>query len=196
MMVPVEYLGAGRITSQPGGRPSRPGSRPSRPAATVLADALAEFRGTATEFLEDLVREEIYADKLVQVETTAASPNRLSLEDGHPLTRRVTFLRGRRTSHTYLYAETLLVTSRLPWMTTRRLATSSDPIGRVIVEQGLTVARANLAPIPRPLERPLPKDVLAFIYTREYQIEIGGLPVMEISEWFLPSLEDFLVRQI
>lgn len=188
MMVPVEHLGAGRITSQPD-------TGPSRPAATVLADALTEFRGTVTEFLEDLVKEQIYADKIMQVETAAASPNRLSLEGGHPLARRVAVLRGRRTSRAYLYAETLLVTSRLPLMTMRRLETSCDPIGRVIVEEGLTVARTSLAPIPRPLEHRLPKDALAFIYSREYRIDVGGLPVMEISEWFLPGLEDFLVHQ-
>ncbi len=52
----------------------------------------------------------------------------------------------------YLYADTLIVTGRLPPGTWRRLTTSSDPIGRVIAEDGLPMARVGITPERRSLQ--------------------------------------------
>jgi chorismate-pyruvate lyase len=180
---PVEHVGTGRITS-----PRNSG--PTRSATLVLAEALTGLQGTVTEYLEDLVKERVYADKLQQVQTTASGANRLSVELGHPLTRRIVLLRGQQSSLAYLYAETLLVSSRIPWTTRNRLEISTDPIGRVLSEQGSALTR-----VPLPSEREYPKAIDHFILAREYRVDLGGLPVMEISEWFLPALEDFIFRQ-
>ena len=179
----VEHDGTGRITS-----PRRSG--PIRPATLLLARALTGLQGTVTEYLEDLVKERVYADKLEQVLTTASSENRLSVGFGHPLTRRIVLLRGQESFLAYVYAETLLVSSRIPWQTRNRLEASTDPIGRVLAEEGFAVTRVHLA-----TERQLPKAIDQFILAREYRVDLAGLPVMEISEWFLPTLVDFILRQ-
>ena len=179
----VEHVGTGRISS--------PGTWAStRPAKLFLIEALAELHGTVTAFLEDLVKERVYADKLEQVQTTASSANRLSVGIGHPLTRRTVLLRGQESSTAYLYAETLLVSSRIPWTTRNRLEISTDPIGRVLAEQGFMLTR-----VPLPTERRFPKAIDHYILARDYRVDLSGSPVMEISEWFLPALENFIVAQ-
>jgi chorismate-pyruvate lyase len=174
----------------------RSGSRrvrePSRPAVDVLVGALADPQKTVTEVLEDLVREPVTAHKLDQVETTAADGNRLAVEPGHALTRRITLLRGERSSRSYLFADTLVVTSRLPTETWRRLAEGNDPIGRVIVEDGLPMTRVDVTPEGRPLASRSLGVTGEFIYARRYRLDIGYEPVMDIAEWFLPHLADFL----
>jgi chorismate-pyruvate lyase len=187
MMVTVERFGTGGATSK-----LRSGL--SRAPADVLIEVLAELRGTVTEFLEHLVQEPIFADKLDEFETTATNGNRLCVEPGHPLLRRLTVLRGRRSSRGYLCADTLLVMDRLPRETRRRLRESHDPIGRVIVDHGLSVERVNLTPIPLSPQDRQSNIADEFIYARQYQIEFGGRPVIDVSEWFLSHLADLLVR--
>lgn len=166
--------------------------RPSDSAVAVLVAALAEPTKTVTEVLEDFVKEPVTADKLEQVGTTATDGNPLSVEAGYPLTRRVALLRGERSSRPYLFADTLIVTSRLPHDTWQRLAESNDPIGRVIVEDGLSMARADITPEGGPLgPRPL-GFTGEFLYARRYRLDIRCEPVMEIAEWFLPDLTHFL----
>jgi chorismate-pyruvate lyase len=165
---------------------------PSDRAAAALVEALADPTKTVTEVLEDLVKEPVTADKLDQVDTTATDGNRLSVEAGYPLTRRVTLLRGERSSHPYLFADTLIVTSRLPHETWRRLADGNEPIGRVIVEEGLSMERADITPEGRPLgPRPL-EFTGEVLYARRYRLDIRCEPVMEIAEWFLTGLAEFL----
>jgi chorismate-pyruvate lyase len=165
---------------------------PSRPVLHALLGALADPQKTVTEVLEDLVKEPVTAHKLDQVETTAADGNRLAVEPGHALTRRVTLLRGQRSSRSYLFADSLIVTSRLPPETWRRLAEGSDPIGRVIVEDGLPMTRVDVTPEGRPLVSRSPGVTGEFIYARRYRLDVGHEPVMDIAEWFLPNLTDFL----
>ncbi|MGB7049983.1 MAG: hypothetical protein WBG41_00285 [Acidimicrobiales bacterium] len=166
--------------------------RPSLPAAEVLVAALANSQKSVTEVLEDLVTEPVTAHKLDQVETTATDGNCLAVEPGHPLTRRVALLRGERSSRSYLFADTLIVTSRLPPETWRRLAEGNDPIGRVIVEDGLPMTRVDVTPEGRPLVSRSLGGTEEFIYARRYRLDIRYEPVMDIAEWFLPNLTDFL----
>jgi chorismate-pyruvate lyase len=165
---------------------------PSFPAVDVLVGALADPQKTVTEVLEDLVQEPVTAQKLDQVETAAADGNRLAVEPGHALTRRVTLLRGERSSRSYLFADTLIVTSRLPPETWRRLAEGNDPIGRVIVEDGLPMTRMDVTPESRPLVTRSLRATGEFIYARRYRLDIRYEPVMDIAEWFLANLTDFL----
>jgi chorismate-pyruvate lyase len=178
-----------RATGKTGSPPAR---ARCRSPVDVLTAALSEPGATVTEVLEDLVREPVVAHKLDQGETTAAEGNRLAVEPGHPLARRVTVLRGARSSRPYLYADTLIVTGRLPVGTWRRLARSNDPIGRVIVEDGLPLTRVGITPEPRSFGPPATGWIGQPIYARRYRLDIGSEPVMEIAEWFLPDLTDFL----
>jgi chorismate-pyruvate lyase len=165
---------------------------PSRSPVDVLTAALAGSQSTVTEVLEELVREPVLAHKLDQGETTAAEGNRLAVEPGHPLARRVTLIRGERSWRAYLYADTLIATDRLPSGTWRRLTTSNDPIGRVIAEDGLPMTRVGVTPERQPLRLRPPGWTGEPIYARRYRLDIASQPVMEIAEWFLPDLNDFL----
>lgn len=165
---------------------------PYRPPIDVLTIALSDPQATVTEVLEGLVREPVLAHKLDQGKTTAAEGNCLGVEPGHPLARRVTVLRGERSSRAYLYADTLIVTGRLPSATWRRLTKSNDPIGRVIVEDGLPMTRVGVTPEQRSLQLRPTGWTGEPIYARRYRLDIGPQPVMEIAEWFLPDLTDFL----
>jgi chorismate-pyruvate lyase len=179
----------GTIGSRSEGSPSSP-----RPPVDVLIDALADPGATVTEVLQRLVGEPVVAHKLDQIQTTARAHNRLDVAPGHPLARRVTVLRGERSCRPYLYAETLIVTGRLPPETWRRLVDGNDPIGRVIVEDRLAMTRVGITS-ERPSFEERPLGVTGDpIYARRYRLDIGTDPVMEIAEWFLPDLTDFLSR--
>jgi chorismate-pyruvate lyase len=186
MMVSMDRVGAGP-------RRGRAGRGLGRPSADLLIEALAGMQGTVTEFLESVAKEPVFAEKLDQVETTATRRTCLAVEVGHPLIRRVTILRGQRSLRRYLYADTVIVTDRLPVETWERLQQSSDPIGRVLLEHDLTTQRVDL-PRRRSDDTGRRSGITdGFIYGRRYRLDIGPEPVMEISEWFLPDLEDCLV---
>jgi chorismate-pyruvate lyase len=187
MMVPMKPLHIERMRSEPC-------DRPSRSATGVLSEALAGLQVTVTEFIEDLVNEPLFADKVEQFEMAATSLNRLFVEPGLPLMRRATLLRGKLSSREYVYAETSLVPSRLPSKARERLKQSSDPIGRIIVDCGVRVRRVNLALIDPAPGCPSTKLAREFIYARRYRIDVEDQPAMDISEWFLPDLAEFLVR--
>lgn len=183
----MEGLGTERST--PWAPPTR---RPPQPPVDVLVRWLADPTTTVTEVLEELVREPVVAHKLDQAETTATTGNCLAVEPGHPLARRVAVLRGERSSRPYLYADSLIVTSRLPPKTWRRLAEGDDPIGRVIVEDALPMTRADVTLGRRPFEPRPPGLAGEPIYARRYRLDIRREPVMDIAEWFLPDLTGFL----
>ena len=112
----------------------------------------------------------------------------------HPLLRRSTVLQGRRSALPYMHAESLLVPSRLPAAFCLQLETTSDPIGRILAKEGIGFTRS---PLPRPDRRhgsvfgdaPVPDEHLL---ARTYRIDVDGVPIMVIGEWFLPTLESFL----
>jgi chorismate-pyruvate lyase len=157
-------------------------------AGTRLSVALAGFAGTVTELLEQLVGEPIDADRRVQTTVAADADNPLAVEAGAPVVRRAAVLYGRTTGRAYVYAESIIAADRLPAEVERRLATSSDPIGRLLVERGLTVARTSLGPVG-PVELVadpgLAEAVGSVVHARRYRIDVAGEPLMAISEWFL-----------
>jgi chorismate-pyruvate lyase len=94
----------------------------------------------------------------------------------------------------YVYAETLLVPGRLPEAFFNRLETSIDPIGRILTDEGITFTRV---PLPRPDRRDelvhagAPPSIDDCPLARAYRVDVDGLPVMMINEWFLPTLRSF-----
>jgi chorismate-pyruvate lyase len=109
-----------------------------------LEAALSRASGTVTAFLEQLVGEPIDARERRHKTTRAETSNSLRVAEGHPLIFRTATLEGRTSGRLYLYAETVLVPSRLPANFRLRLESSSDPIGRILGEEGITVTRQPL----------------------------------------------------
>ena len=160
-----------------------------------LEKALGGPGGTVTARLEQLVGEPIDAQVGSQETVVAPPSNGLDVEAGHPLLARSATLRGRRSGRSYLYAETVLVPSRLSDGFLHRLGSSHDPIGRILEEEGIAVTRAPLSGAGRSTvsawDRSGP-DIGECLLARTYRVDAAGAPVMVISEWFLASLERFL----
>jgi chorismate-pyruvate lyase len=162
---------------------------------SALESALSRASGTVTAFLEHLVGEPIDAGERCQRITKAEFPNSLQVEEGHPLIFRTVALQGRMSGRSYLYAETALVPSRLSASCRRRLESSSDPIGRILEEEGIAITRNPLGkPETRsaPLSQELGITVGEFLLARTYRVDAEGTPLMVITEWFLTSLRGFL----
>jgi chorismate-pyruvate lyase len=155
--------------------------------SALLASIVSETEGTVTEFIEHLVDERIVADVVTQVESLAAQDSVLQVQTGHRLFRRVAVLRGCRSHQSFVLAETMYVPDRLPRIVQRELLETDDPIGRVLLGNQLAFARAELPPIPEPSG--LPNGAL---WARRYRLDLAGVPVMDITEWFLNTLAPLL----
>jgi chorismate-pyruvate lyase len=152
-----------------------------------LARIVCEIKGTVTEFVEHLVGERIVADVVTQVESLAAENSVLAVQPGHRTFRRVAVLRGRRSHRSFVLAETTYVPARLPRNAQRELLETDEPIGRVLLANQLAFARVDLPSIPEPTRSP---D--GTLWARRYRLDLAGLPVMDITEWFLDTLAPFL----
>jgi len=156
-----------------------------------LEVALGRTSGTVTAFLEQLVGEAIDVYEPRHEMTHSDDTDCLGVGPGRQLLKRTVLLRGRRSAKAYLYAESLLVPDRLPTAFFKRLETGVDPIGRILTEEGMAFTRV---PLPRPDRRdasvhgdiPLASDDCPLV--RSYRVDVAGVPVMAISEWFLSTL--------
>ena len=160
-----------------------------------LETALSRASGTVTAFLERLVGEPIDAHQRRHEMTRADTSSALQVAEGHPLLLRTAVLQGRTSGRPYVYAETVLVPSRLPGGFRRRLEASGDPIGRILSEEGITVTSEPLAGSGRgsvPVSSQTGSAIADYLLARTYRVDSEGEPVMVITEWFLPSLERFL----
>ncbi len=159
-----------------------------------LQAALDRTGGTVTSFLEQLVGERIEAHARRHATTGARSADELLLDDGRPLLHRAATLRGRTSHCSYVYAESVINTSRLPPGFSDRLESGSDPIGRILDEMGIAVTRENLVEPDGPPISPPRSPMLAddYLLTRSYRIDFERIPVMIITEWFLVTLMPFL----
>ena len=189
-MVPRESPGWLENTGSTGSARDSMGAVASR---LCLELALADTGVTVTAFLERIAGEAIDAHDRRHVMTQAAKSNPLGAEEGCPLLQRSAVLQGRMSAQPYLYAESLLVPSRLPASFCPRLETSRDPIGRLLSNEGIGFTRSPLSRPHRPGAStdasPVPDD---YLLARRYRLDIDGLPVMVVAEWFLPALEPFL----
>jgi chorismate-pyruvate lyase len=160
-----------------------------------LESGLGQSGRTVTVFLEQLVGEPIDAHERHHVMTQAGARDPLGVAEGHPVLQRSAVLRGRRSAKPYLRAHTLLVPSRLPPGFCRQLETSTDPIGRILVESGVCFTRAPLPPAfgpANPFTHAIsPEDHLM---ARMYRVDVDGVAVMAIAEWFLAALKPFLLE--
>ncbi len=159
-----------------------------------LRAALESTSGTVTNFLEQLVDERIDAEAHHHDVIVAPSSNDLGVAQGEPLLQRAATLRGRVSRSSYVYAESVIVTSRLSTSFCRRLESSIDPIGRILDEMGIAVTRENLVePHGFVVSRPDGATRIAdHLLTRTYRISSEQTPLMVITEWFLKTLIPFL----
>jgi chorismate-pyruvate lyase len=159
-----------------------------------LALALGRTTGTVTAFLEQLVGEPIDAHERHHEMTHSDTADCLRVGPGNQLLKRTVVLRGRRSATPYVYAETLLAPGRLPAAFFSRLKTSVDPIGRILSEEGITFTRVPL-PGPDPRDEFVDAGALPVpdgcSLARSYRVDVDGLPVMMINEWFLSTLRSF-----
>ena len=159
-----------------------------------LKAALNGTNGTVTSFLEELVGERIAAERCHHEMIDAPALNDLGVEEGEPLLRRAATLRGSVSGCPYVYAESMIVVSRLPAWFFHRLETSSDPIGRLLDEAGIAATREELAErlgIAMDQPRNFDEIVHGHLLERTYRIDSKHTPLMIISEWFLGTLAAF-----
>ena len=159
-----------------------------------LRAALNGTSGTVTGFLKGLVGERIAAERYHHERIDAAALNDLGVEEGEPLLRRAATLKGSVSGHPYVYAESMIVVSRLPASFFHRLETSGDPIGRLLDEAGIVATREDLVEgLVIGMDRPWNIDeiVHGYLLTRTYRIDSKQAPLMIISEWFLETLASF-----
>jgi chorismate lyase len=159
-----------------------------------LLAALEGTSGTVTDFLEQLVGERIDAQPHHQDVIGAPTSNDLEVAEGEPLLQRAATLRGRISGSPYVYAESLIVSSRLPTRFCLRLESSVDPIGRILDEMGIAVTREDLVK-PRGFDDSRPNEAITVgdcLLARTYRIDSEQIPVMLITEWFLRTLKPFL----
>jgi chorismate-pyruvate lyase len=158
----------------------------------MLRRALAEH-ATVTGFLEDLTGEHLVADVMSQCAVPPDPADGLAVAGDGTVIRRIARLRGQGGAP-YLYAETELVPARLPPNARRRLAHGTDPIGRVLLDEGLTpVQLPAIAQVPPRCPEPLePEVAAAVVWRRAYRLALGGRPVFAIAEWFLQPVLDAL----
>ena len=159
-----------------------------------LEAALKATSGTVTSFLEELVGERIAAERYHHDRIGAPALNNLGVEEGEPLLRRVATLQGSVSGYPYVYAESMIVVSRLPARFFHRLETSSDPIGRLLDEAKIAAIRKDLVDrLGIAMDRPWNFDeiVHGYLLARTYRIDSKETPLMIISEWFLETLASF-----
>ena len=160
-----------------------------------LRAALESTSGTVTSFLEQLVGESIDAQVHHHDVVGAPRPNNLEVAEGEPLLQRAATLRGRRTGSPYVYAESVIVTNRMPMRFRLRLESSIDPIGRILHEMGIAITRKNLVgPIGFGASRSeVSVNVGDVLFVRTYRIDSEQTPLMVITEWFLKTLNPFFI---
>ncbi len=159
-----------------------------------LGAALNSTSGTVTSFLEGVLGERIAAEGCHHERISASAQNDLGVEEGEPLLRRAATLQGSVSGHPYVYAESMIVVSRLPPSFIHRLETSADPIGRLLDEAGIVATREDLVEgLGIGMDRPRNIDeiVHGYLLTRTYRIDSKQAPLMIISEWFLETLAPF-----
>lgn len=157
-----------------------------------LRAALDRSSGTVTDFLEQLVGETIDAHSHQHHIVEAHNASGLRVEEGEPLLQRAASLRGRKSGCSYVYAESIIVVSRLPTEFCKRLETGTDPIGRILDEMAIPVIRQDVGGHDGVFQSNSDVKVADHLLARTYRIDSEQTPVMIITEWFLKTMVPFL----
>lgn len=137
---------------------------------------------TVTAQIEALAGEPVVARVLSRVEIEVPCPEELRVAPGQLVTRRRAVLCGARSGLPLLYAETILVTDRLPPSVHRQLE-GGEPIGRLLAPVLDRVTREWLT-----ADRAGAGSLAADGNGRRYRLELDRTPIMVIEERVLPGL--------
>jgi len=161
---------------------------------TGLRAALESTNGSVTDFLEQLVGERVDARAQHHRMVVARTSNQLGAEMGEPLLERSATLCGRVSGAPYVYAESVMATSRLPTSFCLRLESSNDPIGRILDEMGIATSRTNVVETNGLAASRASGEIKVAdsLLVRTYRIDSAQNPLMVITEWFLKTLIPFL----
>jgi chorismate-pyruvate lyase len=187
-----------------------------QPDAEALQRLLLDSRDTATHFLEVLTGEPLLAEVVQQssvVHQTDVVRQTPGMHDaalssgpggvfdvtaGEEVLRRIAVLRGRVSAIPYVYAESTYLPGRLPDPVQRRLAGTTDPIGRVLSEHGLRQRRHEVSPPQAGAPPPIDGTAAAsgaVVCWRAYRLDVDEVPVFAIAEWFFRSVLDAMARR-
>jgi chorismate-pyruvate lyase len=92
--------------------------------------------GTLTDILQAFTLEEIGVHKLTEAQSVSRS-NLLELSPNEKVLERSVVLYGKRTSRSYVYAESLIALERLPRGLAKELQEGSEPLGRLQLKHRL-----------------------------------------------------------
>jgi chorismate lyase len=163
--------------------------------AAELAAAVRVLPGTVTEFLEVLAGESVDAEVLSQRHVPASADNAFGLAPGADLLTRSVLLTGRVSGRPFVYARSTMATERLPVTVLRRLQETSEPLGRVLVDHGVSTKREPVPepPAPSPDGDRVVGELGGAALSRRYRIACEGTVAIDVSEWFLRVTCDALV---
>lgn len=144
--------------------------------------------GTVTDILEAYLWESVQVVKLDQgeVETQGAIPY-LDLEQGARVLVRKILLRGKTSHKNYIYAESVVVPSRLSASIREGLETTKKPVWQLMLETRLETFREILVCRREPsnnIGQYFDIDPDSMLISRTYRIYADGAPMMLITEKF------------
>lgn len=93
--------------------------------------------GTLTDILQAFTLEEIGVHKLTEEQILGGGSNLLELSPNENVLERSVVLYGKRTSRSYVYAESLIALERLPRGLAKELQEGSEPLGRLQLKHRL-----------------------------------------------------------
>ncbi len=144
---------------------------------------------TVTQTLETFTGERVTAEVVCELSLTAASDNLLGVFSGVPLMYRYAVLRGRTTGRPYVRARSLYAPDRLADVVRLRLEQTSDPIGRILVDEGARFKKESLpwsAQLAQLADGDRPgADV---VWNRAYRLFVDDCPAFVIYECFLVTV--------
>jgi chorismate-pyruvate lyase len=160
----------------------------------ALRAVLDRSSGTVTTLLEQLAGEGIDAHARHHELASVQAAKDLRVDVAEPLLHRAATLQGQRSGCAYVYAESVIATSRLPATFRLRLESGTDPIGRILEEVGLAVTRESLVEPDEFVSQPWDTEARVgdYLLGRTYRIDSDHTPLMIVTEWFLPTLSRFL----
>ena len=164
---------------------------PATPSSSAALQRLLDAADTVTHILEALTGEQLVADVVYQRPATAPPDDPLGVGAGRPLTERLAVLRGRRSGRAFVRARSLFSRERLLEPVRLRLARSTDPIGRILTEQGASVRREPLGPDDGGRGRSVGAVTEAegqVVWSRSYLLLVDDRPTFLVHEDFLDSL--------
>lgn len=174
---------------------------------STIQRILLSSDGTMTNLLEELLREELIANKLFEeIKESVTDVPRLAITKGQKLWRRIITLQGKRSGVNYLHAESLIAPDNIDREFADKLINTSTPIGKIWelfkVETYKSLVSWGIEPAATLAEYFNIQPDKCLLY-RTYQVFSQRRPVMQVtekfpSEWFngYGAVENVAVGQV